>query len=756
MEPMRVLLALALLVPATLAAPAPAPPEFVQAAEFPYYLCPRSLWERELVWMKTIGIGAVEFSVPWNWHQIQPGRYDLTGATSPRRDLAGLIRILRKLEMKAWVRPLPPMPDWPSPTLDAAAQKIWLKQLEQLLAPQTASHGGPVAWLEPAIPGVDAGLPPSPVAEISAAGAGALAASREAIAAGRKALLWRNVEDALYPAGWAPEGAPLLRKGAVGLGGDEQPATAALRREGALLRGWGALLPAMQPAAMPKPATGKLPEGVTAVELVSGPASAVNVTNRSAQPFRDELRVFEPSSKRTLVIPNVTVPAGESLWLPVTVSIGPSALCRECSHFSSSEHIAYATAELLAIEYENGILAMEFAAPQAGEAILQLARMPVGPFLAAGKLAEFDWDDKALRARLPIPAGSGPGHHVRIGIAIEEPETSGFFNDARRLVIGRKNSLRTTYSAQAVAARSRLRLPEGFTATARGKSPNEIEYDVAVPPDAIHGDWANLALEADGVLLGRARLQMFRPLSVRLLQGIALHFGARTELAADPPIVTIEPRAGTNVEIALRNNAPAIQTFRLEAAGDGLEFLPPKTEISIGAMAERTVSLRAFAKEGAAVVRDWRLRVEGGASLDLPVRAVLLPRGRTVAWSADLDGDGSPEWVLESQRARAVFSTQDGGRWVEFTWKDGAVNFLPEQGLFTGAGRVGVRDNGDTLEFTGPGWKRTVRLAEGELTVEQTTPLPAEAVAPARRANLELRVSRTSPSTAVFRIAASN
>src|SRR5262249_49178280 len=152
------------------------------------------------------------------------------------------------------------------------------------------------------------------------------------------------------------------------------------------------------------------------------------------------------------------------------------------------------------------------------------------------------------------------------------------------------------------------------------------------------------------------------------------------------------------------------------------EFFSPKAEVHIGAMDERTVGLRVFAKEGGPVLRDWRLRVTGGAALDLPMRAVLLPRGRTVAWSADLAGDGSAEWILESQRARAVFSMQDGGRWIEFTWKDGGLNFLPEQGLFAAAGRVDVRENGDTLEFSGRGWRRTARLVEGEMTIEQTTP----------------------------------
>jgi hypothetical protein len=751
-NPLRRLAALLLLATATAAAPAPSPREFVQAVEFPYYLYPRQLWERELVWLKAIGIRTVEFAIPWNWHQIQPGRYDLTGVTSPRRDLAGLVRILRRLDLHAWVRPLPPAPDWPSPTLEGSAQRAWLEQLEQLLATQTASHGGAVAYTDTPIPGVDAAPAPAPFVELSAVDPGALASSRDALRAGRKAIVWRHVEDALYPGGWAPEGAPPLRPGAVGLTGDEQQASAALRREGALLRNWSPFLGALQPVAMPKPAAGALPEGVTAFEMTSPAASAVNITNRSGKPFQDDLRVFDPASKRLFVIPAVAVPAGESLWLPLNVSIGAGGLCRDCSHFSAAEHIVYATAELLSIEYENGILAMEFAAPAAGEAILQLARAPIGPFLAGGKPMSFDWDDKVLRARLKIPAGKGAGHRVRIGIAIEEPETSGFFDEAHRLIIGRTNPITTTYSAKEVAARSRLRLPEGFTATAKTKSPNEIEYDVTVPAGELHGDWANLALEADGAPLGRARLQLFRPASVRLAGAMQLHYGSRTELAPEPPVIAVDPRGGANLELAIRNNFPGIQTFGLEASGEGLEFLPAKTEIAVGATVERAVSFRVFAKEGVAGLRDFTVKVSGAAAFEAPMRVLLLPRGRTVAWSADLDGDGSPEWVLESQRARAVFSTQDGGRWSEFTWKDGNVNFLPEQGVFAGAGRVDVRASGDTLEISGKGWKRTVRLSDATLTLEQTTPLPADALVPETRNGATLSIDRRSANTVVYRI----
>jgi hypothetical protein len=343
---------------------------------------------------------------------------------------------------------MPPVRGWlnegaPAGANDARAQRLWLRQLEQILASQTANHGGPIAYMEGRGLAVDAPAPPAPITIVSATDATGLTRSREAVAGARGSLLWTGVDDALYPAGWEPADGDLLRKGAVGLSGDERPPVMALRRTAALLRNWSPMLSALQPAAMPKPLNGKLPDHVTAVEVSSPDASAIHIANRGTAPFQEDLRVLEPSLKRALVIPGVTVPPGESLWLPLHVSIGPRGLCRDCSNFSGEEHIVYATAELLAIEYENGILAMEFAAPLAGEVILQLLRRPVGPFIAAGKPTEFDWDEKALRARLRIPANPKSDHHVRIGIAIEEPDTSAFFNEARRLIIGQKNWIST-------------------------------------------------------------------------------------------------------------------------------------------------------------------------------------------------------------------------------------------------------------------------------------------------------------------------
>jgi hypothetical protein len=734
---------------------APAP-EFVQAVEFPYYLYPRTLWERELVWLKNIGIRTVEFSVPSNWHQVRPGEFDFTGRTSPRRDLAGFIKLLRRLGMHAWVRPLAPVPDWPGggTPVSAADRSAWLTQMENLLATQTAAHGGPVEFVDAKTLAIDAAATPGPVTTISAVDSQALDQSRRAIEKGQGTLLWKDVEDELYPAGWRPGAPGLLHRGAVGLSGDERPSVAALRRSAALLRHWTPLVREMKPVALGRSAEAKLPDNIAVAELGSGAAGVVSITNRGAETFHDDLRLYEPAARRWATVPNVTAPAGESLWLPLNVSLGPNGLCAECSNFAVTERLAYATAELLSIEYENGILAMEFAAPVPGEAVLQLSRKPVGPYLAAGTPRDFDWDAAALRARLPIPASNAADHRVRIGIAIEEPETSGFFNDARRLIIGQKNTLSTSYSSPQVAARSRLRLPEGFTAAAKKSETAEIEYEITAPPDAAHGDFATLTLEADGMPLGRARLQLFRPVSLRIMDAMQAHFGQQTELMPEPATAPLDARSGGTLEISVRNNWPSIQTYRLEASGPGLTFFPPKTEVSIGAMEERRVTLRIFTDDATAGLRAWTLRVTsaGAAPVEMPMRLVLVPRNGTAAWSADLDGDGEPEFVLESSKARAVFSTRDGGRWMEFTSKESNRNFLPEQGAFGSAGAVAVKTEGDALVFSGPGWQRTARLAAGTLTVEQSTPLPADGLAPLRQNGLELVIERASALRCVYKL----
>jgi hypothetical protein len=78
------------------------------------------------------------------------------------------------------------------------------------------------------------------------------------------------------------------------------------------------------------------------------------------------------------------------------------------------------------------------------------------------------------------------------------------------------------------------------------------------------------------------------------------------------------------------------------------------------------------------------------------------------------------------------------------------LNFLPEQGLFTGPGPVEVREADDTLEFTGMGWKRTARLSETTLTIEQISPLPADRLSSEKRGAATLTIARPSATRATY------
>src|ERR1700722_12997605 len=352
-------------------------PAWVESVEFPWESYPKPLWERELVWLKNIGISHV--SLP------------------PSQDVAQrdeVLRIIRRLGMEA---------DLEGPVPDD-------------LQPLTRAHGGPLT--DPL---------PGPPTHISALSTAAVTRSRELLISGAGALLWTDVEETLGASGYRP--------GAVSFAGEEKPATIPLRRSAQLAAYWSATFASLHPlpgagVTLPAAAQAGPTPSVRQFAGESG-ASVISVVNKSARPWTGELRVFYPAAKRELGIKGVTVPARDPLWLPVNVPLTAGPLCKDCSAFATVDHLIYATVEMTAMEYENGILAMEFAAPSAGEVVLQLSREPSGPLVAGGRPTEFVWDEHTQRSHLRVPAGTGPGKRMRIGIAIEPPDATAFFDSAR-------------------------------------------------------------------------------------------------------------------------------------------------------------------------------------------------------------------------------------------------------------------------------------------------------------------------------------
>jgi hypothetical protein len=630
-------------------------PAWVESVEFPWNACPRQLWEGELVWLKNIGV--MHVSLP------------------PARDPAQIddvIRIIRRLDLEA---------DLEGPVPDS-------------LRPLTRAHGGPLT--EPL---------PGPPVRISALAPTALAHSRDLLASGARALLWTDMEETLDANGFHP--------GAVSFAGDERPATLAVRRNAQLSLYWSGTFPGLRetPGASVKIATGAAPAaGIAVRQFVAGNGiSLVSVANKSAQAWTGDLRVLYPPAKRAIGLTALSVPAHDDLWVPVNVPLTAGPLCKDCSAFAGMDHLIYATAELTAMEYENGILAMEFFAPSGGEAILQLSREPSGPFMAGGRPTAFDWDDHTQRLRLKIPVGTGASKHVRIGIAIEPPDATGFFDSAHVLLIGETNRLTAQFSSEAIARRSRLLIAPAFAMEQEaGENELAVVFRIAVPEAAVQGDHADLALEADGRRMSHAHPELLRPATLRFSDAIDVHPAAAAALPLFPATVPVNWRAGRDITVAVRNNAPEIRTFHLEIKAEGLEFLPAAMDVAVGASVARDVSFRVFANEASPGLHAGTVILSGAAAATEPVQFVVIPQKGAVAFS--VNGFS----LLESVKSRASFMP---GRWLEFVNKENNQNLLAGGGMPFTAGPV-IADN-DALVFAAG--KRTIRLED----LEQLVPKPA-------------------------------
>ncbi len=82
-------------------------PFFVFGGAFFYERLPRPLWEPSLLAYRSLGINTLDLYVPWNWHELADGDFDFSGRTSPRRDLHTVIALARKYGFKIILRPGP-------------------------------------------------------------------------------------------------------------------------------------------------------------------------------------------------------------------------------------------------------------------------------------------------------------------------------------------------------------------------------------------------------------------------------------------------------------------------------------------------------------------------------------------------------------------------------------------------------------------------------------------------------------------------
>ena len=640
---------------------------WVEAVEFPWNSFPEHLWERELVWLKNIGIRHV--SLP------------------PVGDSARLnkvVQIVRRLNLEADLEgPVP-----------------------EELRPLTRTHGGPLTE------------PIGGAVRIAATQPDTLTRERHAINGRAPGIVWSDVEDTI--------GANGFKAGAVNFAGDETPSTAPLRRAALLSGYWGAAFGEMRvaPGASVQVAAGaKPPEGTSVTEFLS-PAgvAAISVINDSKAAWTGELRAMERGGK-PVSLPNVAVPARGAMMLPVHVPLVSGPLCRGCTGFAPSDYLVYATAEMTAMEYENGIIAMEFTAPSAGEVVLQLDHEPSGPLVAGGRPTSFDWDEHTMRVRLPIPAGKDAGGHVRIGLAMDAPDHTAFFESARVLLIGEVNHLTAQFSSNEISERSRLRVTPELTVTKTAAPKSNLKddpsaadepvrsiYHIDVPNTAVHGDHAELVLEADGIQMSHVRPQILKPATLRFPDAIQVRLAHASSYALYPATIGVNARTGREMTVSVRNNAPEIRTFKLAMSAEGLEFSPSSQSVTIGASAAREVSFRVFANKASPGLHWGEVKLSGAAETVEPFRVLVIPAAGEMAWTAD------GFYFLENAAQRASFLP---GTWLEYVAKERGEERLPAPLTPFSPGPI-IAER-EALVFSGG---RTVRMADLERLAPRKEPTP--------------------------------
>jgi hypothetical protein len=391
-------------------------------------------------------------------------------------------------------------------------------------------------------------------------------------------------------------------------------------------------------------------------------------------------------------LPAVAVAPYDVLWLPVDIPLTAGPLCSGCTGFAPSDHLVYATSELTDMEYENGILAMEFIAASPGEVVLQLSHEPTGPLVAAGHPVIFDWDAKTLRARLPIPAGNNKTGRVRVALAVDAPSATAFFDGATVLLIGETNRLTAQFSPRAVADRSRVRSASDLTIAKEEAAQRTVEpapedkdkpamivYKVGVPAAAIAGDLAQLAIEADGAQLSHSQLRVLPAASMSFEDAVSVRVGPNSSMPLSPATIPVNQRSGREIVVSLRNNAPEIRTFQVEFSVPGLDFSPQKLTVSVGAVLSRDLTFRIFSTGAASGIHEGEVKISGAATVTQPVRFVVLPPTGTVAWSSEGFS------MLENTKSRASFLA---GRWLEMIDKDSGADSQPAGGTVFAGGPV--------------------------------------------------------------------
>ncbi|MFK4089566.1 beta-galactosidase [Kribbella sp. NPDC020789] len=138
-------------------------PQVVLCASLFYFRLPREQWRARLDQVRASGYTCVDVYLPWNFHELAPGRWDFEG----RRDVAAFLDLAHEAGLSVIARPGPYIcSEWDGGALPArlgldpelqvrqneprflAQVAAWFDQVLPILAERQHSRGGPVIMVQ--------------------------------------------------------------------------------------------------------------------------------------------------------------------------------------------------------------------------------------------------------------------------------------------------------------------------------------------------------------------------------------------------------------------------------------------------------------------------------------------------------------------------------------------------------------------------------------------------------------------------------
>lgn len=126
-------------------------------------------WRTVLESCRRLGLGMLATYIPWQYHELEPGRFDFRGHTEPCRNLAGFLDLIADMGLRCFIRPGPYIySEWTNagvpdrvatmPRISAAYRaeaEVWMRAAVGAIRPYLATSterfasGGPIVLFQP-------------------------------------------------------------------------------------------------------------------------------------------------------------------------------------------------------------------------------------------------------------------------------------------------------------------------------------------------------------------------------------------------------------------------------------------------------------------------------------------------------------------------------------------------------------------------------------------------------------------------------